>query len=184
MNPLLIKRYTEGLAGALPDESEYRVVSKDLEDFLGLVKGHERLFALLSRPFLRPTKKAAVIKEILARVDYHDKSKRFLLLLVRQRRLDLLPEIIRNLPAKWKELRGIRTFDVRSVVLLSEKQKSRLEAELARLEQAPVSCSYGLDPALIGGLFIRKGNRVYDASLRGELQRLKDIIGGREPHGH
>jgi F0F1-type ATP synthase delta subunit len=62
---------------------------------------------------------------------------------------------------------------------VSETQKGRLERELSRLESAPVSCSYGLDPALVGGLFIRKGNRVYDASLKGELGRLQDIISER-----
>jgi F-type H+-transporting ATPase subunit delta len=182
-NLLLIKRYTEGLAAALPDEAEFRSVSRELETFSGILLNHDRLNALLLRPFVSSTKKAAIVGEILDREKYREKTKRFLLLLIQHRRLDLLAEVVRDLPARWKELHGIRTFDVRSVVPLSEGQKGRLEAELARLEQAPVSCSYGLDPELVGGLFIRKGNRVYDASLRGELERLKDIIGERVPHG-
>lgn len=183
-NPLLIKRYTEGLAAALPDEAEFRSVSRELEEFSGLLTTHPRLSALLLRPFVSSTKKAAIIGEILDREKFRQKTKRFLLLLIHHRRLNLLPEIVRDLPARWKELRGIRTFEVRSVVPLSEGQKGRLDAELARLERAPVSCFYGLDPALVGGLFIRKGNRIYDASVKGEIERLKDIIGERVPHGH
>ena len=154
-----------------------------LEEFSGILTNHVRLSTLLLRPFVSSTKKAEIIGEILDREKFRPKSRRFLLLLIRHRRLDLLPEVVRDLPARWKDLHGIRTFEVRSVVPLSDGQKGRLEAELARLEEAPVFCSYGLDPALVGGLFIRKGNRVYDASVKGELERLKDIIGERVPHG-
>ncbi|MCX6567153.1 MAG: ATP synthase F1 subunit delta [Candidatus Aminicenantes bacterium] len=183
-NQLLAKRYTEGLAGALPDEGEFQSVYRELSGFADLLLNHSRLQAVLLRPFVSSSKKAAIIGEILDRETYREKTKRFLLLLVRHRRLEILPDVVRDLPARWKERHGIRTFEVRSVVPMSGTQKGRLEAELSRLENAPVSCSYSLDPALVGGLFIRKGNRVYDASLKGEIERLKDIIGERVPHGH
>jgi F-type H+-transporting ATPase subunit delta len=183
MNPLLVKRYAEGLAGALPEEAEFRTVLRELEEFSGLLLKNARLHILLLRPFVSSTKKAVIVEEILARESYREKTKRFLLLLIQHRRLDILPDVVSDLPARWKDLHGIRTFEVHSVISLSEAQKVRLEAELTRLENAPVSCSYALDPALVGGLFIRKGNRVYDASVKGELERLKDIIGERVPHG-
>jgi F-type H+-transporting ATPase subunit delta len=178
-NPLLIKRYAEGLAGALPDDGEFEVVFRELTEFSALLHGHARLQSLLLRPFVSSTKKAAIIDEILSRETYQDKTIRFLHLLLRHRRLEILPDVIRDLPALWKERRGVRTLEVRSVVPVSEAQKGRLERELSRLEGAPVSCSYDLDPALVGGLFIRKGNRVYDASLKGELERLQDILSER-----
>jgi F-type H+-transporting ATPase subunit delta len=178
-NPLLIKRYAEGLAGALPDDGEFEVVYRELTEFSALLLGHVRLQSLLLRPFVSSTKKAGIIDEILSLENYRDKTKRFLHLLLRHRRLEILPAVVRDLPAIWKERRGVRTFEVWSVVPVSETQKGRLERELSRLESAPVSCSYGLDPALVGGLFIRKGNRVYDASLKGELGRLQDIISER-----
>jgi F-type H+-transporting ATPase subunit delta len=178
-NPLLVKRYAEGLAGALPDDGEFAAVLRDLTEFSDLLLNNARLQALLLRPFVSSTKKAAIIDEILDRETYLDKTKRFLHLLLRHRRLEILPDVVRDLPALWKERRGVRTFEVLSVVPMSEPQKGRLERELSRLEHAPVSCSYGLDPALVGGLFIRKGNRVYDASLKGELERLQDIISER-----
>ncbi len=183
-NELLAKRYTVGLANALPEEAEFRAVLREVEEFLGILQGHERLRILLVRPFVSSTKKAVIMEEILDREKCREKTRRFLRMLIRHQRLALLPEIVRALPSRWKELHGIRTFEVRSVVPLSDGQKSLLEAELSRLEKGPVSCAYAIDPALVGGLFIRKGNRVYDASVKGEIERLKEIIGERVPHGH
>jgi len=178
-NPLLIKRYAEGLAGALRDEGEFASVHRELTEFAGLLLTNVRLHAILLRPFVSSTKKAAIIGEILEGETFLEKTKRFLHLLVRHRRLEILPDVVRDLPERWKERRGVRTFEVRSVVPISETQKVRLEQELSRLESSPVSCSYSLDPALLGGLFISKGNMVYDVSLKGEIERLKDIIGER-----
>jgi len=183
-NPLIVKRYTEGLAGALHDDGEFAEVQGDLSAFDGLFRTHDRLRSLILRPFLSRVKKAAIIDEILAREPYGEKTRRFIRLLVHHRRLEILPEVVRDLPALWRARRGVRTFEVRSVVPMSEAQKRRLEAELSRLEGAPVVCEYGLDSDLVGGLFIRKGNMVLDASLRGGLERLKDIISERVPHGH
>jgi len=183
-NELLAKRYTDGLAAALPEEAEFLTVSREIQEFWAVLDGHERLRVLLLRPFVSSTRKAAIMEEILGRESFREKTKRFLLLLIEHKRLELLPAVLRDLPARWKEIHGIQTFEVWSVVPLSEGQKRRLEEELSRLEKSPVSCSYGLDPALVGGLFIRKGNRVYDVSVKGELERLKEIIGERVPHGH
>jgi F-type H+-transporting ATPase subunit delta len=183
-NPLLVKRYAEGLAGALRDDGEFALVHRELGEFESLLRNHVRLHSLLFRPFLSSVKKAAIIEEILERETRSEKTRRFIRLLVRHGRLEILADVVRELPALWRTRRGVRTFEVRSVVPMSEGQKRRLEGELARLEGAPVFCDYGLDPGLVGGLFIRKGNMVFDASLRGGLERLKDIIGERVPHGH
>ena len=105
-----------------------------------------------------------------------NKTKRFLLLLVENTRLMLLPEILECLPALWNEEQGIATFEVSSVIPLNANQKKRLEEKLSQLEKRPVALSYRLDPSLIGGLSIRKGNIVYDASIQGDLERIKQKI--------
>jgi F-type H+-transporting ATPase subunit delta len=79
-------------------------------------------------------------------------------------------------PEAWNERQGIATLEVASVVPLTDGQKARLEAALERLEGRPVSLDYRIDPEIIGGLALRKGNVVYDVSVEGDLSRLKEII--------
>ena len=173
---LLAKRYAEGLAAALKSEEEYRAVSRELAEFSSLLQSHGQLSRVILRPFLATGKKEKIIQDILQREKYTDKTGRLLLLLLHHGRLDILPLIVRDLPDLWRVRNGIVTFEVRSAVPVRNGQKERLEAELRKLENGPVACRYALDPAVIGGLLIQKGNLVYDVSLKGQLERLKEKI--------
>jgi F-type H+-transporting ATPase subunit delta len=70
----------------------------------------------------------------------------------------------------------VATFEVSSVLALSEAQRRKLAEELERLEKRPVSLNYRVDPELVAGLSLKKGNLVYDASFRGYLSKLKEKI--------
>jgi len=173
---ILVKRYDEGLAAALKTEEEFGIVSRELAEFADLLHTNETLRRILLSPFLETSKKNLIAGEIFSAQAYHPKTVRFLGLLLRHRRLDLLPEVMAALPELWKEHRGVVTFEVRSVVPLTGVQSRRLEEELSRLEGRPVFCNYLLDPAVVGGLTVRKGNFVYDVSLKGQLERFKENI--------
>lgn len=172
----LIRRYAQGLISSARDERELESFCDELREFDSFLSAHKKLQDTLQRPFLPATKKAEIAEQILQRFPMGDKVKRFLLLLVENGRLMLLSEIVELLPVLWNEEHGIASFQVSSVISLSPNQRKRLEEKLARLERRPVSLTYKIDPSLIGGLSIRKGNIVYDASIRGDIERLKQKI--------
>ena len=151
-------------------------MSKELSEFAQFLSSHAELRDTLQSLFLPATKKTEIATGILELSSVRNKAKRFLLLLVENGRLALLPEILEHLPVLWNTEQGIVTFEVSSVIPLSSEQKKRLEEKLSSLEQSPVMLTYKKDRALIGGLSIRKGNIVYDASIQGDLKRLKQKI--------
>src|SRR4030067_146263 len=57
-SPILVKRYTQGLAGALKDESDFVAVSRELTEFQGLLSSHGVLKGTLASPFVAARKKA------------------------------------------------------------------------------------------------------------------------------
>jgi len=171
---ILIRRYTEGLAGALKNEAEYEAVCRDLADFGRLLQDHGQLRDVLFRPFLKTAKKAQIVQDLLARKSYREKTARFLLLLLQHGRLECLPRIAEDLPVRWREQQGILTFEVRSVVPLKDGQKRKLEKQLEQLEKSAVHLTYKIDPDIVGGLYVKKGNMAYDVSLKGQLTRLKE----------
>ncbi|MBM3312296.1 MAG: ATP synthase F1 subunit delta [Candidatus Aminicenantes bacterium] len=175
-SPVLVKRYVEGLAAALKDEAEFELVHRDIAAFAAALESHSALGTVLLRPFLATAKKEAIVRGILDAQGGSPKTRRFLLLLARHRRLDILPAVVKALPVLWRERRGVRTFEVASVVPLAQGQRTRLEAELRRVEGTDVSCVYKLDPGLVGGLLVKCGNLVYDVSLKGQLERLRSVI--------
>ena len=175
-NPTLVRKYTEGLVGALADEAEFRLVLGELATFAALIAGRDDLRGALENPFLNARVRAGIVGEILEMKGAGAKTVRLVLLLVEHGRLGILPEIVATAPEAWNERQGIATLEVASVVPLTDGQKARLEAALERLEGRPVSLGYRIDPEIIGGLTLRKGNVVYDVSVEGDLSRLKEII--------
>jgi F-type H+-transporting ATPase subunit delta len=175
-NQSLIRRYAEGLAGALKSETEYEEVRAGVSEFGDLLERREDLRNALCRPFLAATNKERLIGEVLDRLAYRAKTRRLIELLVRHGRLELLPEIARALPEIWKEKQGVVLFEVRSAVPLGERQKAALETRLREVERSEVSCTYTVDSQVIGGLSVRKGHVIYDVSLQGQLERLKEQV--------
>jgi F-type H+-transporting ATPase subunit delta len=175
-NEALVKRYAEALTAALKTDDEYRAVSLDLAGFTDLIEKNHQLREILLRSFLTTSKKAQIVEDIMNRQSYEAKTCRLILLLLEHKRLDILPGIVAIFPELWEQKKGIVTLEVSSVVPLKAGQKQKLESKLRRLEKRAIHCTYAIDPGIVAGLYIKKGNLVYDASLKGQLEKLKDII--------
>jgi F-type H+-transporting ATPase subunit delta len=166
---ILVKRYTQGLVNSIKNETEFSALSQELSNFALLLRKHQKLKDTLYSPFLPTTK-------VLAKQSFGKKASRFILLLVENNRLELFPDIIESLPEVWNEQKGAYTFEVVSVVPLTDGQRKRLEKKLELLEKRPVILKYRIDPELVGGLWVRRENIVYDVSIKGNLMKLKEEI--------
>ena len=175
-NQVLVRRYTQGLVNSIKNEHEFAAIYHQLVDFEKLLSDQKKLQETLVSPFLPISKKAEIAKEILAKVSLETKASRFIYLLVENNRLELLHDILEYLPDLWSEESGISAFEVFSVIPLTDVQKKRLEERLERVERRPVFLKYKKDPSLLGGLSIKRGNVVYDVSIKGHLTKLKEII--------
>ena len=173
---VLVKRYCQGLLGSLRTEEEFASVLAELRSLSTLMAEQKQLGDVLLTPFVPPSRKQKIAEEIMERLSLQPKVRRFFSLLLEKDRLDLLPEIIALLPDLWNEARGVATLEVFSVVPLTPSQRTALQEKLEKIERQPVVLKYRQDPSLIGGLTLRKGNIVYDVSLKGSLERLKEHI--------
>ena len=175
-NQVLVKRYGLGFLGAAATQEEYTSLFRELEDFHDLLKREKGLREALTSPFIPASKKQKIAQEVLETIKAQPKVSRFLLLLIENERFELLSEILVSLPELWNKEHGVVTFEVSSVIPLNEEQKLNLQTKLEVIEKGPVALEYIQNPSLIGGLSLRKGNIVYDASLKGDLEKLKAKI--------
>lgn len=175
-NFTLVKRYCEGLVRALSDDKEFKKVFGELQELEKLLSSQKEINNALITPFLPPHKRQKIAGEIFQILKFSQKTKKFLNLLVENQRLPLLADILQMLPEKWNEERGIMSFEVISVIPLSDKEKARLKKEIEKLSSGPVYLKYSQDKSLIGGLALRKGNIIYDISLRESLNQLKEHL--------
>ncbi len=175
-NKTLVRRYLRGLVNSISNEDEFRVISGQLLDFQKFVSSQKELQQVLFKSVLPTSRKKAIGEGILKNRDHHPKVQRFLLLLIENGRLEFLPDILLDLPDMWNVSQGISSFEISSVISLSENQKKVLADKLEKMEKRPVFLKYKIDPDLIGGVSLRQGNIVYDASLRGALTKLQEKI--------
>jgi F-type H+-transporting ATPase subunit delta len=173
---ILVKRYTQGLVNSVKDENEFSTLSRELSAFWDLLNAHKKLMEILLSRFLPTSRKKQIAQELLASSSTGTKSARFLLLLVENDRLELLPGIIQALPEAWNEEKGINTYEVASVVPLSDEQREKLKEKLEHLDKRPVVLKYRIDEGLVGGLSIKRKNTVYDISIQGNLLKLREKI--------
>jgi len=176
-NQALVRKYADGLVQALQDEREFESVGAEVRAFRDLYVSREDLRRALISPFVNARKKSAVLDEVLAGSGNGPKASRFLSLLLRHKRLDILPAVVDLLPEAWSGKLGLVTFEVTSAIPLTDGQKARLSEGLEASEKKPVRLVFKTDPAIVGGLAVRKGHIVYDASVEGRLAALKELLG-------
>jgi F-type H+-transporting ATPase subunit delta len=96
-----------------------------------------------------------------------------MLLMIRRGR----PRAVQAMVARFEEMlrreRGIALADVRTALPLEEAQRSAVADRLAELTGERVEMNETVDEALIGGIAVRIGDTLYDASVRNRLERLR-----------
>jgi len=175
-NQVLVKKYAQGLVQAVRNEAEFESVRAELDAFQTLFSGRDDLRHALLSPFVGAPKKARILGDVLAASRAAAKTTRLLLLLLEHKRLDILGDLVAVLPEAWNEKQGVLSFEVTSVVALTDGQKARLRRVLETAEGKPVDLVFNTDPAILGGLTLRRGHIVYDVSIEGQLNQLKEQI--------
>ncbi len=97
----------------------------------------------------------------------------FLAVVARNRRLFAVPAMIEAFLAELAARRGEVTAEVIAAQPLSEAQLAALNEQLRRSVGSRVAIDVHVDPSLIGGLIVKLGSRMVDASIKSKLQRLQ-----------
>ena len=106
-----------------------------------------------------------------------DTGKNFARLLVANGRMGLAADIERQFASERAKMEGRREVSVTSAFELSDAQRDDIAGKVSKRLGAEVDLSVSVDPALIGGVVIRAGDLVIDASLRGRLAQLGQSLG-------
>ncbi|SFR65137.1 ATP synthase F1 subcomplex delta subunit [Marinobacter daqiaonensis] len=142
----------------------------------GRVAANSDVKGLLAHPGVDRSVKAEIILEF-AGTEVSERVRNFFAILAETGRLTLLPEISELFRKFRAELERTVEIDVTAAFELSEEQQQKLAQALSRNLDRQVSLSTQADSSLIGGVVIRTGDMVIDASVRGKLQKLADTLG-------
>ena len=148
-------------------------MSRELRDFLALLRESPQLAILLGSPAVSRANKHAVAEALVERMGASRTLRNFLFVVLDQRRMASAAGDPAAFEAQLDERQGITRADVTSARELNEGEKKQLRAALERLTGRRVEAQYRLDPALIAGAVVRIGSTIYDGSVRTQLERLR-----------
>jgi F-type H+-transporting ATPase subunit delta len=115
--------------------------------------------------------------DVIARRDGIGKPVRnFLAVIIDHRRVRFLSRIIEQVEKELDARLGLAEAEIFSMRELNEAEKKALEAQLARATGKKVRARYARDESLLGGAVVRVGSTIYDGSVKGQLQRIKEAI--------
>jgi ATP synthase F1 delta subunit len=133
--------------------------------------GVPELRALVEHPAVAFADKERVLRRTVS--DVGAEPLNLVLLMIRRGRPGAIPAMRRHFEELVRRQRGIARAEIRSALPLDEQDRAELERTLERLAGREVELTELVDPSLIGGISVRIGDQLYDASVRSRLERLR-----------
>lgn len=172
INAQVVEPYAQALMSVAQTHNSTEELGEDVRSLLNLLESSEQMRNFLANPFITAEDKKAVLGRVVGE-GINPYMRNFLMLLVDRRRILLLEDICQQYLALLRQLNQTVLAEVTSAVELSEAQKQAVREKVIAMTNArSVELDTKLDRDLIGGVIIRVGSQVIDASLRGQLRRL------------
>ena len=168
----LSRRYALALYLSAAERGEEEKVNSEL------ARAHRALsdkLAAFKHPRVSVAEKKDMLKKTLGKT-VSPLVERFLELLVEKKRFGLLAHLAPDFEAIHDERRGVVNAHVRSAAELSGKDAEALQTRLGKFSGKKENLHVTLAPELLAGSLVRMGDRVFDGSLKGRLQRMKSEL--------
>ena len=148
---------------------ELRLVEQVLE-------GNAILRTVWENPSVPLEQKHGVLDGIAKKLSLSKPVRNFLAVLLDRRRIAQFSNILRQYEQEVNQRLGITEADITSFRELSAAEKRKFEAKIAEVTGKQVRAQYKTEPAILGGAIVRVGSTVYDGSVRGQLEKLKERL--------
>jgi F-type H+-transporting ATPase subunit delta len=172
LNAEVLEPYAEALMSLAQSTDKTERLGEDVAALLNLLKESPELQQFLTSPLVKAEDKKAVLERIGGE-QFDPYTKNFLKILVERRRIAFLEGICQHYQLLLRKFKQTVLAQVTSAVELNEAQQQSVREKVQAMTNAhQVELDTKIDPDLIGGVIIKVGSQVVDASLRGQLRRI------------
>jgi F-type H+-transporting ATPase subunit delta len=172
-------RYARAFADVVLDgKLDPGQVTEQLGMIVELYRSNTDLRRVWESPAIAAEQKRKLLDAILEKSPVLRPVRNFVAVLIDHGRIREIEQIARQFQTELNHRLGIVEAEVTSARPLAEAETQELLAQVERVTGKRVSAQYKIDPSLIGGAAIRVGSTVYDGSLRGQLQKIKEQLSG------
>lgn len=169
---VVAKRYAKALFELAAAQQAVSEVEAELKLIVGALEQDPEIEQFLSLPSIDPEKKIAVLKAA-----FGDRVSGLVLntiqILVRRRRSDILKDVSEAYTKIAGESLGQTQATVYAAQSLTDEELAALTSQFGQMIGKKIIAQQVVEPSLLGGVQVRIGDRLYDGSLSGKLERLQ-----------
>jgi ATP synthase F1 delta subunit len=170
----LARVYGNSLFQVATAEGKRDEVREQLGQFADAVKENVSLQVFLFSPHFSTQEKKAGLARVLQGAD--DVLMRFLELLIEKHRMPVLLRIRQNYDQRCEQAERRLGVEITSAVELDEQTAAQVAEQIGAHTGMHVELRRRVDPEIIGGIVLRVGNSILDASVRTRLERLRQQV--------
>ncbi|MGB7133697.1 MAG: ATP synthase F1 subunit delta [Acidobacteriaceae bacterium] len=170
-------RYARALADVLFESHEDpRAAQSQLADFGAAWHESSELRDFYLDPSFPTGQKVALLDKLNAKLGMSPHVRNFLAVLIRNDHIAGFDDVVQELRREVNQRLGISEAKVISARPLDEAERRELVQQIAGLTGGQVEARFEEDSSLIGGAVVQVGSTVYDGSVRGRLDRLREVL--------
>ena len=175
---IISKRYAKALLnlGREAGMDQMEQYGQSLYSLSDAINANKRLRELLASPIITADEKKNVTLSLLKKVGGGDMEKRFCELLADRGRLSLLSAIASDYKTMLDDAKGISQGRVTTAIELEDERKFAIVSQLENQTGRKLELVFSVNPEILGGLILNVGDTVCDASLRAQLDNLRESI--------
>ena len=175
--PAFVSRYAQAFADVVTDvKLDSAALDRQFSDFLATWEGSGELRIFFENPSIPAAQKVGFLDKMNEKMGMQKQLRNLLAVLITNNRIAHVAEVA----AAWRrieqEQQGIHPAEIVTVRELAKDERDALVSEVAKLAGGKVDASFRLDQSILGGTVVRIGSTVYDGSVKGRLERLKEIL--------
>jgi F-type H+-transporting ATPase subunit delta len=180
MQNTLASRYARALAEAVRERAPLEKCAAELEILAGAIRQSKSLREFLLNPNLPDLRKTVALASIAKRVGLSETTGRLVEILLKKRRIDLLPDISDEFRRMEEQALNRVSVEVTTAIPLDPALQKKLAESLGRFTGKSIRLEPRVDPAVLGGARARIGSVIYDGTVAGRMRKLKQqLIGDR-----
>jgi len=148
----------------------------EAQQISSLVRENKALREVWQAPSVSADQKRAVLDAIAKRAGISQMVRNFIAVLIDKGRMRFLDEIVVEFSHELNQRLGFAEAEITTTRELTAGERSALEADLAKVTGKKIRARYDQDQSILGGAVARVGSTVYDGSVKGQLEKLREQL--------
>jgi len=173
----IASRYARALVEVILEQKvDSDIARQQLKSIAEAVRDSIELRRVWESPAIVPEQKRAVLDAIAKQIAAVKPVRNFMAVLIDHRRIRMLDDIVRQFETELDAQLGFAEVEVTSARVLTPGEKRELETRVERMSGKKVRARYVTAPQLLGGVTVKVGSTIYDGSVRGQLEKMRQEL--------